>query len=73
MPSLQSAEAIEQRSIAGLAAEFALSLAEVEVLYEAQRTRLMKGAKVGKFLSIVAVRNIRQQLAQKCTSLQQTP
>jgi len=71
MPSLQSKEAIEQRSIAGLATEFALPLAEVIALYEAQRTRLMKGAKVGKYFSIVAVRNIRQQLTQKRASVQQ--
>lgn len=45
MQSLQSKEAIEQRNIAGLASEFSLPLAEVSILYEAQRPRLMKGAK----------------------------
>jgi uncharacterized protein YlxP (DUF503 family) len=69
MRALQSKEAIEQRNIANLAKEFALSIAEVGALYEIQRERLMKGAKVGKYFSIVAVRNIRQQLAQKRTSL----
>jgi hypothetical protein len=69
MPSLQSKEAIEQRSIAALAAEFALSLSEVAALFDAQRTRLMTGAKVGKYFATFAERNIRQQLAQKRTSL----
>ena len=69
MPTLQSKEAIEQRNIAALAAEFALPLVEVSALYEAQRTRLMQGAKVGKYFPIFAVRNIRQQLAGKQGSL----
>jgi hypothetical protein len=73
MPSLQSQEVIEQRSIAALAAEFALSLAEVAALYDAQRTRLITGAKVGKYFSTFAVRNIRQQLAHKRTSLLAMP
>ena len=64
MPSLQSKEAIEKRDIASLAAEFALSVAEVSALYEAQRVRLMQGAKVGKYFSIFALRNIRRQLTE---------
>ena len=69
IPSLQSKEAIERRNIASLAAEFDLPLAEVSALYEAQRERLMTGAKVGKFLPIFAVRNIREQLTQRRTIL----
>ena len=65
MPSLQSKEAIEQRNIASLAAEFAMPMTEVSALYEAQRARLMNGATVGKYFSIFAVRNIREQLT-KC-------
>jgi ribosomal protein L13E len=68
MQPLQSKEAIERRNIADLAKEFTLPLAEVRALYEAQRARLMKGAKVGKYFSIVAVRNIRLQLAKRRTS-----
>jgi hypothetical protein len=65
MPSLQSKEAIERRNIADLAAEFALPVAEVRALYEAQRTRLMQGARVGKYFPIFAVRNIRKFLTEK--------
>jgi hypothetical protein len=73
MPSLQSQEAIEKRNIAGLAAEFALPSAEVRVLYEAQRTRLMPGASVGKYFSVFAVRNIRRQLSRRQASQLQPP
>lgn len=62
MPRLQSKEAIEQRNIASLAAEFGLSLAAVGTLYEAQRKRLMSDAKVEKYFPIFAVRNIRELL-----------
>jgi hypothetical protein len=65
MLSLQNAEAVEQRNIASLAKEFALPLREVGDLYEAQRERLRKGATVGKFFSIFAMRNIRQMLTQR--------
>jgi hypothetical protein len=65
MPSIHSKEAIEQRNIAGLAAEFALPAAEVRALYEAQRTRLMRDASVGKYFSVFAVRNVRQQLVRQ--------
>jgi len=73
MALLQSKEAIEKRNIAGLATEFALPLAEVRVLYEAQRTRLMRGASVGKYFPVFAVRNIRRQLAQRRISQVQSP
>ena len=63
MPSLQSIEAIEQRNIVSLAKEFSLPTEEVRILYEAQRTRLMKDATVGKYFSIFALRNIRQHLS----------
>jgi hypothetical protein len=62
MQALQNKEAIERRNIAALAEEFAMPLAEVSAMYEAQRTQLMQGSKVGKFFSIFAVRNIRRQL-----------
>lgn len=73
MRSLQTKEAVDKRNIAMLAKEFALSLAEVGTLYEAQRIHLMEGATVGKYFSIVAVRNIREQLTPKRTSVLQVP
>jgi hypothetical protein len=48
-----------------LAAEFELPLEEVGAMYDEQRMGLMPGAKVGKYLSIFAVRNIRLQLSQR--------
>ena len=48
MTSIQSKEAVEQRSIAGLAKEFALPVEEVLVLYEAHRTLSMRGVRGGK-------------------------
>lgn len=65
MPTFRSKEAIEQRTIADLAAEFSLPVAEVRGLYEAERARLMKGAKVGKYFSVFAVRDIREELTRR--------
>jgi hypothetical protein len=73
MPSLQGPEAVESRNIAELADEFNISLEEAGMLYEAQRTRLMLGAKVGKYFPIFAVRNIRQQLALRKSGHGQAP
>ena len=56
---------MDRQSIANLAMEFSVSLEEVGTLYDAQCTRLMQGATVGKYLSIFAVRNVRQQLTQR--------
>ena len=65
MPSLQSTQANEARNIAALEKEFELSPGEVSAMYEAQRVRLMKGAKIGKYFPIFAVRNIRELLRGK--------
>lgn len=65
MPALKSKEAIERRNMADLAKEFALPLADIRVLYEAQRTRLMTGATVGKYFTTFAMRNIRVQLRKR--------
>jgi hypothetical protein len=73
MPSLQGPDAVEKRNIAELSDEFHMSLAEVGLLYEAQRTRLMSGARVGKYFPIFAVRNIRQQLASRKSGIEQAP
>jgi hypothetical protein len=73
MPSLQGPDAVEKRNIAELSNEFHISLEEVGRLYEAQRTRLMSGAKVGKYFPIFAVRNIRQQLASRTSGHGQAP
>jgi hypothetical protein len=73
MPSLQGPDAVESRNIAELSDEFHISLEEVGLLYEAQRTQLMAGAKVGKYFPIFAVRNIRQQLASRKSGLGQAP
>jgi hypothetical protein len=73
MPSMQGPEAVEKRNIAELSDEFNISLEEVRMLYEAQRTRLMSGAKVGKYFPIFAVRSIRQQLASRKLGHRQAP
>jgi hypothetical protein len=73
MPSLQGPDAVENRNIAELSDEFNISLEEVGLLYEAQRTRLMSGAKVDKYFPIFAVRNIREQLASRQSGHGQAP
>jgi hypothetical protein len=73
MPSLQGPDAVENRNIAELSDEFHISPEEVGLLYEAQRTRLMAGAKVGKYFPIFAVRNIREQLASRNSGQGQAP
>jgi hypothetical protein len=73
MPSLQGPDAVESRNIAELSDEFHISLEEVSLLYEAQRTQLMAGAKVGKYFPIFAVRNIRQQLTLRKSGPGQAP
>jgi hypothetical protein len=73
MPALQGSEAVDKRNIAELSEEFHMSLDEVSGLYEAQRMRLMLGAKVGKYFPIFAVRNIRERLVLQNLGLGQTP
>jgi hypothetical protein len=73
MPPMQGQEAVEKRNIAELSDEFNISLEEVGLLYEAQRTQLMSGAKVGKYFPIFAVRNIRKQLASRKLGQRQAP
>ena len=65
MPTAHSKETLDRQNIADLASEFAIGVGEVSALYDAQCKRLLLGAKVDRYLSIFAVRNVRQQLTQR--------